>query len=294
MPNKKVKSRQVIGGFLAGALLAGAAAYAGWRAGRRAGLSPLERIAEKLRRALPAEEAATFPPSALGPGDLDRLLDRLAERFRADRQFTQHAAHELQTPLAIIKGQVELLLQREDLQRRDSEALASILQQSNRLARINRALILLARIEHGRFTDRRPVDLAALTDRVLEYFQDSISLQGIEVRKRYRQPAAVPMSETLAEILLTNLLQNATRHNLAEDPYIDIELSERQLSIANPGRPLDIATERLFERFQRAGESGEGLGLGLSVVRRICDYYHFGLHYHHREGIHTLTVDFDR
>ena len=100
------------------------------------------------------------------------------------------------------------------------------------------------------------------------------------------------MSETLAEILLTNLLQNATRHNLAEDPYIDIALTGRQLSIANPGRPLDIAPERLFERFERAGEGGEGLGLGLSVVRRICDYYHFGLHYHHRDGIHTLTVDF--
>lgn len=222
---------------------------------------------------------------------LQKLIRQIQEHYHANKQFTANAAHELQTPLAIIKGNIELLIQSPRIGEKEMNAIGVILTNTNRLARLNAALILLSKIEHKRFVDLEIVNFESIIEEILENFNDLIQIQDLEIRKKYESKLEIPMSITLAEILVANLIQNAIRHN-QEKGWIDIILDQHILKISNPGKVLEGEPERLFKRFKRDTNIEESLGLGLSIVKRICDHHQFKLNYIHQDGIHTLVVNF--
>ena len=216
-------------------------------------------------------------------------LLKVQHNYQANKQFTQNAAHELQTPLAIIKGHAELLLQAPSLSENEAEAIGAIFHSINRLSRLNSALILLAKIEQGRFNDEKPVNINETISITLEYFSDMINLQKLIIEKKYPCDFTVNMSATLAEILIANLLQNAIRHNLS-DGFIKIETNKEELKISNAGKPLKTSPENLFKRFYRESEKEESLGLGLSIVKRIAQQSGLKVEYTFEEGVHSLRV----
>lgn len=219
------------------------------------------------------------------------LIERIRSNFRANRQFTQNASHELQTPLAIIKGHVEILLNAPRLGEKQATSLGVILQNTNRLARLNKALILLSKIENNRYSDFETVHIASIIEDVLDNFRDLLQIQEIQIEKNYHHNLEVEMSKTLAEILFTNLFQNAIRYNVAEG-FIKIVLEKNKVTIANSGAVLKVAPETLFKRFKRQSEVEESLGLGLSIVQRICDLYDIKVEYLHQYGLHQLILTF--
>ncbi|KAA3625461.1 MAG: sensor histidine kinase [Bacteroidetes bacterium] len=220
---------------------------------------------------------------------LVELIDRIRTDFQAHKQFTQNASHELQTPLAIIKGHVEILLQSPNIGEKEVESLAIVLQNANRLSKINSALILLSKIEHQRFVDTEQVNFVAVADEVLGNFHDLIQIHNLEIRKEYSEIFEVNMSRTLAEILIANLVQNAIRHNVSEG-FIEITIDSGSFSISNPGEILDIKPEALFKRFLRKSDAEESLGLGLSIVKRICEQSGLEVSYNHTKGQHSLHI----
>ncbi len=222
---------------------------------------------------------------------LSEMINRIRQHYQANKQFTANAAHELQTPLSVIKGHIELLLQSSRLGEREIKTLGVILQNTNRLARLNSALILLSKIEHQRFADFRKVKINRVTDEVLKNFQDLIEIQNLTVRKRYETTLEVEMSATLAEIMVANLLQNAIRHNIL-DGWIEIVIKSDHFCVINSGKVLQVKPRLLLKRFRRETDVEESLGLGLSIVQRICDHSEFELDYQHDNGVHTLTVKF--
>ncbi len=223
--------------------------------------------------------------------ELKALVQRMKARYRANQQFTQNAAHELQTPLAIIKGNLELLLQSKQLGEWEIAVLETLMQNARRLARINSALILLSKIENRHFSEQEAVKLAAVTDEILHNFQDLIEIRGLSVKRNYEHPATIHMNETLAEILIANLVQNAIRHN-TERGFIEIHLKGNRLRIINSGPVLQSAAGELFQRFRRESSAEESLGLGLSIVKSIAERYGFEVAYSHRAGNHELRVVF--
>lgn len=223
---------------------------------------------------------------------LGGLIKRIRENYLANKQFTANAAHELQTPLAIIKGNIELLIQSPRIGEKEMAALEIILGNTNRLARLNAALILLSKIEHQRFADFELVDISQIMNEVLNNFDDLLDVQQVKIRKKQLNPLKVKMSATLAEILIANLVQNAIRHN-TEEGWIEINIQPPLLQITNPGKILQVEPRLLFKRFKRETNIEESLGLGLSIVKRICDQYQFDLKYIHKDGIHTLEVNFN-
>lgn len=279
------------------ALLGVLAALAGQQLVRRRDREVIGLLSQALRH-LEGPEGDVEEPALLLPiaqplrGQLQHLLRRLRESYQASLQFAQNAAHELQTPLAIIKGNVELLLQSDRLTEEEIETLGVILQHTNRLGKLNSALILLSKIDNRRFADDGLIDIRRISERVLHLFSDLIRIQEIEVRTSFRQSVQVQMSETLAEILIANLIQNAIRHNAGEKGYIDIHLDHGQWSITNPGEWLEEDPQTLFKRFERRSASEESLGLGLSIVQRICERYGFTVSYDHRDALHKLLIDF--
>lgn len=225
---------------------------------------------------------------------LPEALKKHLEEWRTDlhhnRAFTQHAAHELQTPLAVIKAQAELLLQSPQLEEADMEPLGAIIQQANRLSKINGALILLTKIEQAQFTDETLVDLETTLRLLLTHFEDLIEANELKLEITVSQPSPrVFMSQTLAEILLANLLQNAIRYNISSG-WIRLEINPEGLVISNPGQPLTRPASELFERFTRSDELEESMGLGLSLVQRIADAYDLGVTYGETGGVHRVGI----
>lgn len=220
---------------------------------------------------------------------LIELIDRIRNHYQANKQFTQNASHELQTPLAIIKGHIELLLQSPNMGEKEIESLAIVLQNTNRLSKLNSALILLSKIEHQRFGDTQKVDFINVTNEVLKNFHDLIHIQEIDIKKEFQNSFEVEISETLAEILIANLVQNAIRHNI-ENGFIEIKINSNSFVISNSGKTLNFPTEVLFKRFKRESDSDESLGLGLSIIRRICEQSGLEVFYDYEEELHVLRI----
>ena len=217
------------------------------------------------------------------------LAQRIADVI--GKEFTENASHELQTPLAIIKGNSELLIQSEKLDEKELIALGAIISNTNRLSKLNQALILLSKIEHQRFVDKEIVIIEDVVTETLENFKDHIKLQNIEIRRPKPDSIKVEMSATLAEISIANLIQNAIRYNV-EDGFIQIIQKDHALIISNPGKPLSISKKDLFKRFKRDSDIEESLGLGLSIVQRICKQYNLDIDYSYENEMHTLKMTF--
>ena len=222
---------------------------------------------------------------------LFELFKRIRENYQANKQFTENASHELQTPLAIIKGNSELLIQSDKLGKTELKALGAIISSTNRLSKLNTALILLSKIEHQQFIDREIVRIENVVSEVLNNFNDVINLQEIKIKRLKPDPIQFEMSVTLAEIAIANLIQNAIRHNV-KGGYIEISQKGKTLAISNPGKALTIPKSALFKRFKRDSDIEESLGLGLSIVHRICKQYRIDIDYLYDQGIHTLQMTF--
>ncbi len=239
--------------------------------------------------------AVKFKPSAYPVlNDLNanilELINRIRENYRAGKQFTQNASHELQTPLAVIKGQVELLIQSPNMGEKEMNYLVGILQNTNRLAKLNGALILLSKIDNRRFSDIEKINLRKTTEEIILNFKDLIKMKEIEIRWAEKSDWSLEMSEILSEILIGNLLQNAIRHNREENGFIEINCTAGLLSISNPGKPSNVPGEAYFKRFERNSDIEESLGLGLSIVRRICNQFDLIAIYDIKEELHTLSI----
>jgi len=95
----------------------------------------------------------------------------------------------------------------------------------------------------------------------------------------------------LIELLLTNLINNAMRHNW-ENGDLNMKLSPGELTMENTGPQLDIDPNSLFERFKKSNQSSQSMGLGLAIVKKICDLYNYEISYLQSNERHTLRIKF--
>jgi len=112
----------------------------------------------------------------------------------------------------------------------------------------------------------------------------------------------VPLHPSLADLLLTNLIGNAIRHNMppadfgeegaAGNGLIQVNLTREGLIVVNTGRKPQVPTAELFERFKKGNSGSDSIGIGLAIVRQICDLSHFTIDYQYRDGFHCLAVGF--
>ena len=227
--------------------------------------------------------------------DLNRVLSTMTERIKNDylnlKEYIENASHEIQTPLAIINSKMELLLQSGDMKEKQYKTVADAYEASNRLSRLNKTLILLAKIENRQFPESKPVNPAFMINHQLESLEDLIHAKNITVVKHMEDEVTVLMNPYLAEILLVNLIKNALRHNITGGE-LNIELTKEHLKIANSGPQLQFDPEKLFKRFHTSSSSPESLGLGLSIVEKITTMYGFKVNYSYQNNMHVMEVVF--
>ena len=221
---------------------------------------------------------------------LEMMTKRLANDYKELKEYTDHTTHELQTPLAVIKSKTELLIQSERLGAEEMKCLQAINTSIQQLSRLNATLTLITRIENRQFTEKEKIKLTELLDRHLELLEEHIDLRNIKVVKNYKDDSTVLyMDQGLADLLIVNLLKNAIVHNV-EGGSIVLEIQEDCLVIKNDGPPLQFSPEELFTRFIRDTKRAGNFGLGLSLVKKVCETYNFSINYSFDNQQHTFTL----
>jgi heavy metal sensor kinase len=263
-------------------LLAGSG---GWLLARRA-LRPVDQMTEAARRI--SAEHLDERVHTTGTGDeLDRLaatlndmLGRLDVTFRQIRQFSADASHELQTPLTILQGELEVALRAPRTPDEYRRVLTSALEESDRIARLVEGLLLLSRADAGVLRmDHQPVDLARLVAEVCEQSQVLAKARGVTLGLGPLTPMTIQGDHQHLRRLLLNLVDNGLKYTLAGG-RVTLALHQdgawAVLRVADTGIGLaPEEQERIFQRFYRApaavSRGAEGSGLGLCIARSIVE-----------------------
>jgi signal transduction histidine kinase len=224
-------------------------------------------------------------------GAVYALTEKASHDYNEIKSFTENASHEIQTPLAIIASKVELLSQSETLKEEEMNAIQSISETTNRLAKLNQSLLLLAKIDNKQFNKAEQINISAMLLHHVNNYEELFHAKEIAVAKNIAGDVLVTMNETLAETLIINLLTNAIKHNIFKG-FINIELTEKDLLISNSGKLLHVNPVVYFERFKKESASHDSMGLGLSIVKKICETYDFEIDYTYSENLHNLRVNF--
>ncbi len=218
---------------------------------------------------------------------LQDLADRSQKEYKALREFTENASHEMQTPLGIIQSKLDRMSQVEV-----SEEIAGYIVQAKsgveRLKKLNKSLLLLAKLDNNAYPDKTEIFFDALLKKQLELLEELLAGNEITAMVNIEQ-VKVHANLFLTEVMLSNLLSNAIRYTAST---IFISLSTGRLQVSNPGPRLDFGEELLFQRFRKSSQNIQATGLGLSIVYQICQLSGWKISYRYREDNHVFTVLF--
>lgn len=216
------------------------------------------------------------------------LVRHASDAYAHQRAFTENAAHELQTPLAIAINKLELLAEDGGNEEDRMKAVGEVIAILERLARLNRSLLLLARIENRQFPNEQPVSFAALAGETAGEFADLADHRHVRVSTRFDGDLVHTMDPTLARILVTNLVKNAILHNV-HGGRVELEVGQGKMSVRNTGAPHALDEGRIFLRFHKETTADGGTGLGLAIAKAIAELYGLHIRYHF-DGGHVMEV----
>lgn len=241
------------------------------------------------------QEIPTFPRTEIAEfeemnASIGQLIHGNIAAFRQQKEFIENASHELQTPLAIIQSKMDMLLQSSRLSDGQSQIISDTNKALARVSRINKNLLLLAKLENHQFPEMNSLRLSDTLTEISDLLADFAGGKDVHFENTIHSDIVVKGNKTLVEIMLTNLILNAVRHNIPGG-NVSISLLGPLLTISNPGeRTLD--EKKVFQRFSSASVETPGSGLGLAIVSQICNRYGWKLSYQHSNSVHTFSILF--
>ena len=255
---------------------------------------PFYATLQKLRAfSLDKQQSITFDPANIAEfEELNQALSSLIESnlgvYKQQKEFTENASHELQTPIAIVQSKLDLLLQNQNLTQEQSSYIDEANQALARVSRINKNLLLLSKLENVQYARQESINLSELLSDTVLLFADYAEGKNIAINTILEPAVSTMGNKVLVEILLANLILNAIKHNLNHGT-IQINLSSNRLVIANLGTTA-LLFDQLFRRFGRASTQTPSTGLGLAIVKEIATKHNWTISYEFQDNWHYFSV----
>ena len=228
---------------------------------------------------------------------LNRMIDRLEDSLSLNRRFSADVSHELRTPLTIMRGELEQVLSEQDLKQSVHDAVGSALEEIGRMSKIVESLLAIARLDSGPDAiEPRAADLGALCIWVVEQLHPLAEEKQLEIRVQTTSLTALIDTARMKQVLV-NVIDNAIKYTL---PGGSIELNAftsggmAVIEVMDTGIGIH-ATDlpHVFDRFFRAdtarSRGSGGAGLGLSIVKAICNAHGGSITLQSSEGIGTVV-----
>ncbi len=213
------------------------------------------------------------------------LMEKIHDAFYKEREFTSNASHELMTPISILQTNIENLMLDEEVSEPIQDQLAGMMKTVNRLKKIVQSLLHISRIENDQYAKTETVNLHQLTDEVMGELAPRLEIKSIHFSNNISSKVQVAnVNHDLVFQMLYNLINNAIRYN-KEQGSIHVDgtfLSDGSYSLKITDTGIGIPEQELptvFNRFKKSSQtSGEGYGLGLSIVKSIATFHGFVIH----------------
>jgi two-component system sensor histidine kinase QseC len=221
---------------------------------------------------------------------LNEMSARIYNDYETLKRFTENASHEMQTPLAVIRLKTDVLVQSVDWKEKEMQQLQQIEDATQRLAKLHQSLLLLTKLENRQFLLNEEVNLTSIIKQKIKEREDVLEAKKILLHTNLQQ-VKLSFHQHLAEILVSNLLNNAIRHT-APNGEIDVELSNEVFSISNTSLNGELDKNKIFQRFYKATDTSEGTGLGLAIVKEICNVANADIIYKYQNSKHQFSIRF--
>ncbi|WP_438711449.1 sensor histidine kinase [Aquimarina muelleri] len=219
------------------------------------------------------------------------MMIQMEKDYKNLKEYIENTSHEIQTPIAIIKNKIEILMQDKNLLEGQLTTLNQIHEYAGRISKLKENISLLSKIDNNQFIHTIEIPITDYLKKRIDDVKELIIIKNINTTLHFKKNPVIRINETLAYLLFSNLLSNAIKHNTNKGEMV-IEITDYFLSIKNTGKPLDINPEDLFGRFKKSGKKPDSTGLGLSLVHSIASYYNFPISYTNKNTWHTIVLNF--
>lgn len=219
------------------------------------------------------------------------MIDRNEEMYASQKLFIENASHELQTPLAVTISRLELILENEEIPEQEYLGITEVKDALWRMVRLNKALLMLSRISNKQYRNTEMVDFTKILQGLLEAIEPVSESEGIVINYEAKGSFVAGFNPEMAEVLLSNLLRNAIRHNDSRK-LIEVYCDTEKVQIRNTGQGFPLNPNLIYERFYKQGMNVQNSnGLGLSIVRSILEGQNvIGMKYTFEDGMHQFTL----
>ena len=220
--------------------------------------------------------------------NISMMTEKVVKDYISLKNFTDHASHEMQTPLAVVNSKLDILIQDPALSEKNLQDLQVIYDAVDKMSKLSQSLLLLARIENNQYSEKQEVDIPVIAKNIIQELEEWISEKSLIIKNEISL-LKVNMNSQLANTLIANLVINAIKHSSRQETIL-LSSGKNKFTINNPGiRALE--GDRVFDRFWKS-EYSDGTGLGLAIAKQICDHYGFLLQYEFKKGAHHFSIIF--
>lgn len=228
---------------------------------------------------------------------INKLLDRIEKTIEREKSFTSYASHEFRTPLAILKGTLEVLIRKPRQQEEYEEKIRYCVKEIDRLNHLVDELLILTRYENQKQSLRlEETDIKQIIDESLKFFSGNISQKNIQVMTNIPpENIGIKTDIYLFSTIINNILSNAIKYSY-QNGEIEIKVNEKNKYIFCEIKDNGIGIpekdlEKIFDKFYRSTDHADikGFGLGLSIVRRFCSLLNIRIELSSKEGAGTTV-----
>jgi len=227
---------------------------------------------------------------------INKLLDRIEEAIEREKQFTSDAAHELKTPLQVMKGNIEVLLRKPRSIEEYTTKISKCVKEIDRMSHLVDQLLLLARFEsQQKAIDIKNVSLDEIIEQVIQKKLNLIQKKKIRFKFQIKELSNLQSDAYLLHIIFENLIGNAIKYTPPKGE-IKIELGKNYVKIGNNSQIPESELDDIFKRFYRSNHLNnphiKGTGLGLSIVKRLSELLNLKLSVNSKDNWTEFIIEF--